>query len=173
MKWSENNRPMFVEEKSFSLMSMEWYGCKMITSSIKEQKKLERRKMNVDVREIIATENAPSALGPYSQAVKAGGVVYVSGQLGLDPATGDFVEGDVQAETRQVLQNLGAVLKEAGTSFEKVVKATVYVKDLADFALVNEVYAEFFTTNPPARACVEVARLPKDARVEIDLTALA
>lgn len=129
--------------------------------------------MSEQLREIIATESAPGALGPYSQAVKAGGVVYISGQLGLDPVTGDFVEGDVQAETRQVLTNLGAVLQEAGSSFEKVVKATVFVKDLGDFGLVNEVYAEFFTENPPARACVEVARLPKDARVEIDLIALA
>lgn len=128
--------------------------------------------MSEQLPEIVATNAAPSALGPYSQAVKAGGLVYVSGQLGLDPATGEFVEGDVQDETRQVLTNLGAVLKEAGSSFKKVVKVTVFVKDLGDFGLVNEVYAEFFTENPPARACVEVARLPKDARVEIDLTAL-
>lgn len=129
--------------------------------------------MNEQLQEIIVTENAPDALGPYSQAVKAGGLVYLSGQLGLNPQTGEFVTGDVQDETRQVLTNLGAVLKEAGSSFKKVVKATVFVKDLGDFALVNEVYAEFFTENPPARACVEVARLPKDARVEIDLIALA
>ena len=128
--------------------------------------------MAVQKREVISTKNAPKALGPYSQAIKTDSMVFISGQLGIDPATGEIVGGDVQAETRQVMTNLGAVLSAAGSSFDLVVKASVFVADLADFAKVNAVYAEFFGEEAPARACVEVARLPKDARVEIDLIAL-
>ncbi len=123
-------------------------------------------------REIVSTTNAPGAIGPYSQAVKTDTMVYVSGQLAMDPETLELVGGDVQDETRKVLQNLQAVLEAADTSLSKVVKTTVFISDMNDFPKINEVYAEFFTENPPARACVEVSRLPKDARVEIEATAL-
>lgn len=124
-------------------------------------------------KEIVATSAAPAAIGPYSQAVRAGGLVFLSGQISLDPATGALVTGDIQAETRQVMKNLGAVLAAAGTSFEKVVRATIYLVDLGDFAKVNEIYGAHFPTEPPARATVQVAALPRSARVEIDLVALA
>lgn len=123
-------------------------------------------------REIVSTTNAPGAIGPYSQAVKTDTMVFVSGQLAMDPETLELVGGDVQDETRKVLQNLQAVVEAAGTTLAKVVKTTVFISDMNDFPKINEVYAEFFTENPPARACVEVARLPKDARVEIEATAL-
>lgn len=121
----------------------------------------------------ISTDQAPAALGPYSQAIKAGDWLYCSGQIPLDPATMELVgEGDVQAQTRQVLVNLKAVLKAANSSLSKVVKCQVFIKDMNDFAAINEIYAEFFTGDtPPARACVEVARLPKDVLVEIDCVA--
>lgn len=118
-------------------------------------------------RTVIATPDAPAALGPYNQAIKAGGMVFASGQLGLDPATGDFVEGGVPAQTRRALDNLTAVLKEAGATLADVVNCTVYLKDMNDFAAMNAEYATYFTTNPPSRATVEVARLPKDGLVEI------
>lgn len=120
----------------------------------------------------MSTTNAPGAIGPYSQAVKTDTMVFVSGQLAMDPETLELVGGDVQDETRKVLQNLQAVVEAAGTTLAKVVKTTVFISDMNDFPKINEVYAEFFTENPPARACVEVARLPKDARVEIEATAL-
>ncbi|CAG36607.1 RidA family protein [Desulfotalea psychrophila] len=128
--------------------------------------------MAVQQRKVISTKDAPNALGPYSQAVKTDSMVFVSGQLGLDPVTGEIVAGDVQTETRQVMTNLGAILSAAGSNFELVVKATVFVANLTDFAKINAVYAEFFGEEAPARACVEVAHLPKNARVEIDLIAL-
>ncbi len=118
-------------------------------------------------RTVIATPDAPAALGPYNQAIKAGNMVFASGQLGLDPATGDFVEGGVPAQTRRALDNLTAVLKEAGATLADVVNCTVYLKDMNDFAAMNAEYATYFTTNPPSRATVEVARLPKDGLVEI------
>ena len=124
------------------------------------------------MKEIIATENAPGAIGPYSQAVKAGNMVFCSGQIPIDVATGEFVSDDVADQTRQVLTNLSAVLEAAGTSLNNVVKTTVFLADMNDFAIVNEVYAEFFSENKPARATVQAARLPKDARVEIDCIAL-
>jgi 2-iminobutanoate/2-iminopropanoate deaminase len=124
-------------------------------------------------REIVRTEGAPKAIGPYSQAVKAGGLVFCSGQIPLDPATMTVVEGGVAEQTRRVLQNLGAVLDAAGASLGTVVKTTVFLKDMNDFAAMNEAYAEFFPSDPPARATVEVARLPKDVRVEIEVIALA
>ncbi len=125
------------------------------------------------MREVIATEKGPKAIGPYSQAIKAGGFVFISGQVAFDPATGQLVEGDVARQTARVLDNLKAIAEAAGTSLDKAVKATVFVKDMNDFAAMNEVYARYFPKNPPARATVEVARLPKDVRVEIDLTVLA
>ena len=123
-------------------------------------------------REIVSTTKAPGAIGPYSQAVKTDNMVYVSGQLAMDPETLELVGGNVQDETRKVLQNLQVVLDASGTTLSKVVKTTVFIADMNDFPKINEVYAEFFAENPPARACVEVSRLPKDARVEIEATAL-
>ena len=124
------------------------------------------------MKEIIATENAPGAIGPYSQAVKAGNMVFCSGQIPIDVATGEFVSDDVAEQTGQVLTNLSAVLEAAGTSLNNVVKTTVFLADMNDFTAMNEVYAEFFSENKPARATVQAARLPKDARVEIECIAL-
>ncbi len=124
-------------------------------------------------REVVTTDRAPAAIGPYSQAVKVGEMIFVSGQIPIDPATGDIVQGDIKAQTRQVLTNLDAVLKAAGSSLEKAVKTTVYITNMDEFSQVNEVYGEFFTDQPPARACVEVSRLPKGVAVEIDAIALS
>lgn len=124
-------------------------------------------------KEIISTEHAPAAIGPYSQAVRANGFVFLSGQIPLDPVSGSMVEGDIEAQTRQVMKNLDAVLAAAGTSFDKVVRATIYLTDLADFAKVNAIYGERFPNAPPARATVQVAALPRGSKVEIDLVALA
>ncbi|HXH69540.1 MAG TPA: RidA family protein [Pyrinomonadaceae bacterium] len=121
--------------------------------------------------ETISTENAPGAIGPYSQAVKAGNLIFCSGQIPLDPQTGEFVSEDVAEQTRQVLKNLSAVLEAAKTSLNNVVKTTVFLADMNDFAQMNEVYAEFFSENKPARATVQAARLPRDARVEIECIA--
>ena len=122
--------------------------------------------------QVIHTENAPAAIGPYSQAVKAGNLLFVSGQVPFVPETMEIVEGDVKAQTAQSLKNLQAILKEAGADFSNVVKTTVFIKDMNEFAQINEVYAEYFGENKPARACVEVARLPKDVIVEIELIAV-
>ena len=122
--------------------------------------------------QVIHTENAPAAIGPYSQAVKAGNLLFVSGQVPFVPETMEIVEGDVKAQTAQSLKNLQAILKEAGADFSNVVKTTVFIKDMNEFAQINEVYAEYFGENKPARACVEVARLPKDVKVEIELRAV-
>jgi 2-iminobutanoate/2-iminopropanoate deaminase len=120
----------------------------------------------------VQTAGAPAAIGPYSQAVVAGGMVFCSGQIPLDPATGQMVAGDVSAQTRRVLDNLGAVLAAAGSSFAHVVKTSIFLADLNDFVAVNAVYAEYFTGVLPARATVQVSRLPRDARVEIDCVAV-
>ena len=120
----------------------------------------------------VATESAPKAIGPYSQAVKANGLLYTSGQIALDPKTGNLVEGDFAAQARRVFENLAAVLKASGSSFDRVTKATVYVTDLANFTVLNGIYAEFFGDHKPARSTVGVAQLPKGAQVEIDLIAL-
>ena len=122
-------------------------------------------------KEIIQTENAPAAIGPYSQGIKYGNMVFVSGQIPIDPASGELVEGDIKQQTRQVLNNVKAVLESAGTSLDNVLKATVFITNMDDFPLINEVYAEFFETAPPARACVEVSRLPKAVQVEIEAIA--
>lgn len=114
---------------------------------------------------------APEAIGPYSQAIKAGGFVFTSGQIPLDPGTGEMVKGDVKEQTRRVLENLKAVLSAAGSSLDRAVKATVYLADMGDFAAFNEAYAEYFQATKPARSTVQAARLPKDAKVEIDLIA--
>lgn len=123
------------------------------------------------MRKVISTERAPGAVGPYSQAIVAGGFVWCSGQIPLDPATGQLVQGEIEDETRQVLANLRAVLHAAGSSLERVVRATVYLADLSDFERVNAVYAESFGEQPPARVCIEACGLPKGARVEIDAIA--
>lgn len=123
------------------------------------------------MRRAVSSDSAPQAIGPYSQAVQAGSLLFVSGQIPLDPATGAMVEGDIAAQTRQVFANLGAILAGAGASFDQVVRTTVYLADMDDFVTVNEVYGTYFSAPFPARATVQAARLPKDARVEIDLIA--
>ncbi|MFM8441623.1 MAG: RidA family protein [Acidobacteriota bacterium] len=123
------------------------------------------------MKEIISTEKAPGAIGPYSQAVKVGGLVFVSGQIPIDPATGNFVSEDVAEQTEQVLKNLSAVLEAAGSSMAKLVKTTVFLADMNDFAVMNEIYGRYFSEMSPARATVQAARLPRDARVEIDCIA--
>ncbi|GIV57877.1 MAG: endoribonuclease [Rhodothermaceae bacterium] len=122
-------------------------------------------------RSVVATGAAPAAVGPYAQAVRVGNLLFLSGQIGLDPATGQLVEGGVAAETRQAMENLRAVLEAAGFTMADVVQAQVFLADLNDYAAMNEVYASFFDGPPPARAAVQVARLPRDARVEIMMTA--
>jgi len=123
-------------------------------------------------KQVVNTDQAPAAIGPYSQALKVGEMVFVSGQIPIDPATGDIVQGDIKAQTRQVLTNLNAVLAAAGSSLERTVKTTVYITNMDEFSQVNEVYSEFFKDQPPARACVEVSRLPKGVAVEIDAIAI-
>jgi 2-iminobutanoate/2-iminopropanoate deaminase len=124
------------------------------------------------MKDRIQTDRAPQAIGPYSQAIKANGLLFASGQIPLDPATMQIVEGGVREQTERVMHNLQAVLEAAGSSFARVVKTTVFLADLNDFAEMNEVYGRFFEDTPPARSTVEVARLPRDVRVEIDLIAL-
>jgi 2-iminobutanoate/2-iminopropanoate deaminase len=123
------------------------------------------------MRKIIATESAPKAIGPYSQAVISNGFAFLSGQIPLDPATGQLIDGDIAVQTVRVLENLKAVLQACGSSLEQVVKTTVYLKDMSEFAQMNDVYARYFPEKPPARATVEAARLPRDVRVEIDCIA--
>jgi len=125
------------------------------------------------VRQIVQTKQAPDAIGPYSQAVVANGFVFTSGQIPIDPATGQFVSGGIAEQTQQVLKNLKAVLEAAGTDLQQVVKTTVYLADMQDFTAMNEVYATFFGAEPPSRSTVQAAGLPRDARVEIDVVALA
>ncbi len=122
-------------------------------------------------RKIIKTPDAPQAIGPYSQAVEAGGFVFVSGQIPIDHKTGNMVQGEIKAQTKLVLENARTILSAAGCPLSSVVKTTIYLKNMADFAAVNEVYGSFFTSEPPARATVEVSRLPKDAALEMDFVA--
>lgn len=123
------------------------------------------------MRQAVSTPSAPAAIGPYSQAVRAGSLLFVSGQIPIDPATGMLVEGDIAEQTHRVFHNIKAILEAAGTSLDNVVRATVYLADMNDFGMVNEVYGGYFSTPAPARATVQAARLPKDARVEIDVIA--
>ena len=125
------------------------------------------------MRDVIATKEGPQAIGPYSQAIRANGFIFVSGQVAIDPANQQFIAGDVAAQTDRAIKNLAGILKAAGSSLEKVVRATVFLKTMSDFAAMNEVYGKYFCSAPPARSTVEVARLPKDALVEIDVIALA
>ncbi len=122
--------------------------------------------------EIIQTDRAPQAIGPYSQAVRANGFIFASGQIPLDPVTMQIVEGGVERQTEQVLNNLRGVIEAAGSSLDRVVKTTVYLADMSDFSAMNEIYAKFFGATKPARATVQVARLPRDVRVEIDVIAM-
>ncbi|MGD9562274.1 MAG: RidA family protein [Pyrinomonadaceae bacterium] len=124
------------------------------------------------MKQVISTENAPGAIGPYSQAIKAGSMIFCSGQIPIDPGTGDFVSGGVAEQTEQVFINLKAVLAAAGASLDDVVKTTVFLADMNEFAAMNDVYARHFTDNKPARATVQAARLPRDARVEIECVAV-
>jgi 2-iminobutanoate/2-iminopropanoate deaminase len=124
------------------------------------------------MRDPISTDAAPKAIGPYSQAIAAGNLIFTSGQIPLDPATQQLVTGDIRAQTERVMENLSAVLQAAGVGFAQVVKATIFVADLADFAAVNEIYGKRFPNNPPARSTVQVAALPKGARLEIELIAV-
>lgn len=123
------------------------------------------------MKQVISTTGAPGAIGPYSQAIKAGNFVYTSGQLPIDPANGELI-GDIKKATERSLENVKAILEEAGTSLDKVIKTVVFLKDMNDFASMNEVYGTYFKENPPARSCVQVAKLPKDAVVEIEVVAV-
>ena len=125
------------------------------------------------VKEVVATQKAPQAIGPYSQAIKANGFIFASGQIPLDPISGQLIQGDVAAQTERVLNNVEEVLVAAGSSLARVVKTTVFLKNMSEFAAMNEVYARFFSQQPPARSTVEAARLPKDVLVEIEVIALA
>jgi len=123
------------------------------------------------MRNAISTKDAPQAIGPYSQGIRAGNLLFVSGQGHLDPATGALIEGDVATQTRRCMENIGAILKAGGASFDHVVRTTVYLADMNDFAAMNAVYGEYFSTPAPARTTIQAARLPKDMRVEIDVIA--
>lgn len=123
------------------------------------------------MRQAVSTSSAPAAIGPYSQAVRAGSLLFVSGQIPIDPSTGTLVSGDIAAQTHRVFQNIAEILKAAGASLDHVVRTTVYLADMNDFAAMNEVYAKYFSSPAPARSTVQAARLPKDARVEIDVIA--
>jgi 2-iminobutanoate/2-iminopropanoate deaminase len=125
------------------------------------------------MRDVIATDQAPQAIGPYSQAIRAQGLIFTSGQVAIDPATQQVIAGDVSVQTNRVLKNLAAILQASGSSLEKVLRCTVFLKNMGDFAAMNEVYGRYFKQAPPARSTVEVARLPKDVLVEIDVIALA
>jgi len=125
------------------------------------------------MREVIATDHAPKAIGPYSQAIRAQGLIFTSGQIAIDPASAQIVAGDVSSQTDRVLKNLSAILQASGSTMEKVLRCTVFLKNMGDFAAMNEVYGRYFKQSPPARSTVEVARLPKDVLVEIDVIALA
>ncbi|HYV76194.1 MAG TPA: RidA family protein [Candidatus Binatia bacterium] len=125
------------------------------------------------MRQVISTDRGPKAIGPYSQAVRANGLVFLSGQIPLDPNTQQLISGDIAAQTERALQNISGILEAAGSSIGQVIKTTVFLKDMNDFAAMNEVYGRYFTAHPPARSTVEVARLPKDVLVEIEVIALA
>ncbi len=128
-------------------------------------------KRDAAVRQAVSSPSAPKAIGPYSQAIRAGSLLFVSGQIPIDPATGELVQGDIAQQTHRVFANLKAILEAAGATFDNVVRTTVYLADMNDFAKVNEIYATYFSSPAPARATVQAARLPRDSRVEIDLIA--
>ncbi|MCR2044987.1 RidA family protein [Anaerosalibacter massiliensis] len=123
-------------------------------------------------KELISTNKAPAAIGPYSQAMKTGNMIFTSGQLGINPETGEFVNDNIQEETRQSLKNLMAIMEEAGGTFKDIVKVTIFIKDMENFSKINEVYEEYFSTHKPARSCVEISRLPKNGNVEVEAIAI-
>lgn len=123
------------------------------------------------MRQAVSTEKAPKAIGPYSQAIRSGNLLFISGQIPIDPSTGSLIQGDIAAQTRRVFENIGAILQAAGGSFDRVVRTTVFLADMGDFVAMNEVYAGYFSAPAPARSTVQAARLPKDARIEIDVIA--
>ena len=125
------------------------------------------------MKEIVTTDRGPKAIGPYSQAVKANGFIFVSGQIAIDPATQQLIQGDIQQQTERVMENLKGIVMAAGSTMDKVVRTTVFLADMNEFAAMNEIYGKYFPAAPPARATVQVARLPRDVRVEIDVVALA
>ena len=125
------------------------------------------------MRQVIATDTAPKAIGPYSQAIRSAGLLFLAGQIPLDPASMQLVEGDIAKQTERVLENIKAILTAAGSSLDRVVKTTVFLKDMNEFAAMNEVYGRYFPQNAPARSTVEAARLPRDARIEVEVIALA
>lgn len=163
--------PAIVENEEYQI-AISAYGYPQKSKKLKENiKQYLIQRSDVNMKKIIHTEKAPAALGPYSQAIEANGVLYVSGQIPFVPSTMTLVSDDVQAQTRQSLENIRAILEEAGYTFKDVVKASVFIKDMNDFAKINEVYNEYLGEAKPARACVEVARLPKDVKVEIEVIA--
>jgi len=123
-------------------------------------------------KEIIKTQKAPSAIGPYSQAIKAGNLLFLSGQISINPDTNEFIDGDIEVQTEQVLKNIKAILEAGGSSLEDVVKVAIYLQDIKDFALVNKIYSKYFEKSLPARVCVEISNLPKNARIEIEAIAM-
>jgi 2-iminobutanoate/2-iminopropanoate deaminase len=124
------------------------------------------------MRQVVSTPAAPQAVGPYSQAIRAGSLLFVSGQIPIDPATGQVIAGDAAAQTRRVMENIGEILKAAGSSFDQVVRTTVYLADIAEFPAMNEVYGQYFSAPAPARSTIQAARLPRDAKLEIDVIAV-
>lgn len=163
--------PAIVENEEYQI-AISAYGHPVKSKALKKEiNHYLIQRSDIKMKKVIHTEKAPAALGPYSQAIEANGVLYVSGQIPFVPATMTLVSDDVQAQTRQSLENIGAILEEAGYSFRDVVKASVFIKDMNDFAKINEVYNEYLGEAKPARACVEVARLPKDVKVEIEVIA--
>lgn len=149
-----------------------FWGIALATLALAGCKDNKEHHVTDDVRTVIATDDAPAAIGPYSQAVKVGNTLYCSGQIPIDPATGELVTGSIEDQTRRVLENLGAVLHAADMDFADVVKVTVYLADLEDYGAMNSVYSEFFSESKPARAAVEVARIPKDVGIEIECIAV-
>jgi 2-iminobutanoate/2-iminopropanoate deaminase len=141
-----------------------------VASRFDDEVSLSRRE---NVKEVIATDRGPKAIGPYSQAIRANGLLFVSGQIALDPSTQQLVDGDIQAQTERVLENLKGIVEAAGSALDRVVRTTVFLADMSEFAAMNEIYGRYFPGQPPARSTVQAARLPRDVRVEIDLIALA
>ncbi len=144
----------------------------VLTTSVAFAKNKKAKERQETAREVITSQDAPKAIGPYSQAIKAGGFVFASGQIALDPATGKVVEGDIKAQTDRALKNISAVLTAAGSSMDRVVRTTVFLKNISDFPAMNDVYGKFFTNAPPSRSTVGVANLPRDVLVEIDVISL-
>jgi 2-iminobutanoate/2-iminopropanoate deaminase len=169
---AKKNETMVVkdsEEQTFDISYGKRY--KLTFSCVAPERSGDRQVVAGD-REVVATEHAPRPVGPYSQAIKAGGLVFVSGQIALDPADGKLIEGDIKAQTERVLRNLAAVLAAAGSNMDRVVRTTVFLKDISEAPAMNEVYGTFFTKAPPARTTVQAAGLPKGALLEIDVVAL-